>query len=208
MKGIVDIVIAVILLFFFFNGMKRGLIRQVFEIVGIVAAFIGAFYLAHHVGAHFERSLDIPYRLALVAAAVALFIGILVLFRFLGLVIKKVAEIALLGRLDKFGGGLLGAVKGVLLVSLLLVVILNLPFPSDFREELREDPLVGVMYPVLPVMFDLAFSRSPAHLSFDKVTRSDDWKALEEIKESVEEAEEGLRKTKKKIEEKVKGKDD
>jgi membrane protein required for colicin V production len=199
LNWMIDVIIAAIVLIFLFIGMKKGLIRQVLEILGIIAAFIGAFYLAHHLAAYLEGRFDLPYQVALVVAAIALFIGIILLFRLLGVLLQKFAQLTLLGSLDRIGGAFLGAVKGILLVSLLLVVILNLPFPTAVKEPIKSDPLAAVIYPALPVLFDLVLSRSPAHLDFRKVVRDRDEKALQKVKEKVEDAGEEIEKQKKKV---------
>jgi membrane protein required for colicin V production len=196
---VIDIIILVILLFFMFSGIRSGFIRQILGIVGIIAAFVGAFYMAHHMSAFFEDTLELSYSLALVVSAIILFVGILIAFYFIGVVLQKLVKIASLGSFDRLGGGLFGVLKGTLLVSLLLVLTLNLPFPSNFKKELRKDPLVAAIHPVLPGLFDLFFSHSPSRLSFDKVLRTDEVKALGEARDKAKEAEKGIKKTKEKL---------
>ncbi len=188
MIRIVDIVIIFILAFFFISGLKRGLIRQVLDIVGIVAAFIGAFYFAHYLATYFESSLRLPYRMALVVSALVIFISILILFHLIGLLFKKVASITLMGPFDRIGGAIFGAFKGVLLVSLILVILFNIPLPHDFKEELRADPLATALYPVLPMLFNLIMSHSPARLNFERIVRSEG-KRQAALQEGIEEVE-------------------
>lgn len=206
MNTIVEIIIVVILIFFLVSGVRRGLIRQILQILGIIAAFIGAFYLAHHLAFFLENNFELHHRLSLVISAIALFVGIIFLFHFLGLLLQKVAHITILGSLDRIGGGLMGLLKGTLLVSLLLVIILNLPFPGSYKDELKQDPLVVVIYPVLPVLFNLVLSHSPAGLYFEKdVDRAVAGEALVRAKDKVRDVEKGLKKRKKQIEESTKG---
>ena len=160
MQVVVDIIIIVILLFFLISGIKRGLLRQVLQVVGIAAAFIGAFYFAHHLAAYLQGRFDLAYQISLVIAAVVLFVGIILLFNFAGLAMQKLARVTLLGPLDRIGGAVFGLIKGALLVSLLLVIILSIPLPGAVREELASDPLVAVTYPVLPVLFNFVLSHS------------------------------------------------
>jgi membrane protein required for colicin V production len=169
---VVDIVIVLILVFFFISGMRRGLIRQVLDIVGIILAFIGAFYLAHYLARYFEQSIELTYNVSLVVAAVVIFVGIILLFHALGLIFQKIAEITLFGSVDRVGGGLLGTFKGVLLVSLLLVIALNIPLPEKAHRELRRRPLSMAIYPVLPTLFDLTLSLFPSELDFDSILSS------------------------------------
>jgi membrane protein required for colicin V production len=197
--GVIDIIILVVLVIFFVWGLKRGFIRQVLEIVGIIAAFIGAFYLAHRFAGYLDTKLDLPYQVTLVISAIAIFIGILIVFHFLGLFLQKVTSITLLAPLDRIGGGLFGAFKGVLLVSLVLVILLHLPLPVDFKEDVRDAPLASVIYPVLPGLFDLVLSHSPARLDFKRIMRTSEEGKLEEIREKAKDVEEKIKKEEKKV---------
>jgi len=158
-----------------------------------------SYYLnaAHHLAAYLERRIDITYNLALIISAMAIFIGILVAFHLAGILLQKMVNITPLGHVDRLGGGLFGLLKGTLLVSLILVIILNLPFPSEFREDLEKDPVVRVIYPVMPMLFDFVLSRTPEHLSFDKIVRSADY-SLEDAKEKADEMEKKIEKNIKK----------
>ncbi|MBN1885221.1 MAG: CvpA family protein [Candidatus Krumholzibacteriota bacterium] len=170
MQTVVDVSIAAIVAILAISGARRGLIRQVLQIVGIVAAFICAVYFAHVIVTWIESRFGAPNAIARVAAAVIVFAAVVLLFHLLGVLLQKIARISMLGWLDRTGGALLGAVKGLLLASLLLVVLLDLPLPlpDDFRSEIEADPVVQVVHPVLPVLFDAVMSRTPARIDFRK----------------------------------------
>lgn len=198
------IIIIGILVFFFFFGMRRGFIRQCLAIIGIVAAFVGAFYLAHHLAGFFQQHFDLSYKPSVVISAVVLFVGIIVGFHFLGVTIQKLINITPLGMLDRFGGAVLGCVKGVLFVSLLLVIVLSLPLPKDLSQRLKKDSLVRVIYPVLPAFFDMVLSISPSDLDFNRVMNEkveDD--VIENIKEKASGVKNGIDRQKGKLTESV-----
>ncbi|UCF04447.1 MAG: CvpA family protein [bacterium] len=197
--GVIDIIILIVLVIFFVWGLKRGLIRQVLEIIGIIAAFIGAFYLAHHVAGYLDTKLDLPYQVTLVISAIAIFIGILIVFYFLGLFFQKVTSVTLLGPLDRIGGGLFGVFKGALLISLVLIILLHLPLPADFKDDVRDDPLPSVIYPILPGLFDLVLSHSPARLDFKRIMRTSEEVKLEKIREKAKNMEKKIKEQEEKI---------
>ncbi len=202
---IIDIIILIVLAVFFITGVKRGLIKQALDILGIILAFLGAFYLAHYVAEYLEESIDLQYNISLILSAVAIFIAILLFFRVMGVCLKKLAEIALLGSLDRVGGGLFGLFKGVLLVSLLLIIALNIPLPDQYKKEIRDRPLAIGIYPVLPSVFDFIFTHSPSDLYFDKVIRSDEYRrSLDAVKKKAEEGEKGMKSRKESLDKALK----
>ncbi len=189
---IIRIGIGIILLVFFIIGLKRGLIRQVLEVLGLIAAFIGSFYLAHYLAAYIDSKIDLSYRIALVIAAVLIFAGIVVLFYFLGLSLQKFFKMTILGAFDRLMGGVFGAVKGVLLISLVLVIVLSIPVDWGFQDQIREDAVTGSIYPVLPVLFDLVVSWSG--LDFDRVAQIDNIDRIEKVIKKAEDYKDAIEK--------------
>ncbi|MBD3179692.1 MAG: hypothetical protein GF417_08835 [Candidatus Latescibacteria bacterium] len=168
----IDIAIGIIFVWFLIAGVRRGLIRQVLEVVGIIAAFICAFYLAHNLALYLKPRIEISYNIATVISAVIIFAGVIIGFHFLGLALRKFISITLLGSFDRVMGGIFGGVKGLLLCSLLLIILMALPLPENFRDRLEEDPVVAVVAPLLPVLFDTVFSTTGTR--FDDVIDSGD----------------------------------
>jgi len=206
MKSIVEIAIVIIIIYFLFSGVRRGLIKQVLAVVGIIAAFISSFYLAHHFAAFLESKINVSYNICLLLSAVILFAGTIILFNFVALALKKLVNMTILGPFDRIMGGLFGAIKGVLLSSLILVVISSLPVSESFKKDLEEDRLVSLVKPVLPVLFDMIISLGHEELDFDKIVRSKKH-LMEKNKNRIEEIKKSYDKKKKKIREKVPGTD-
>ncbi len=192
MNAVIDILIGIIVLVFLVSGIKKGLIRQVLEVIGIIAAFIGAFYLAHRLAAYLEPRIGGSYQISLVVAALVIFIGVIIGFHFAGVAIRKILKMTVLGSFDSVMGGVLGAVKGVLISSLLLILLFALPLPGGMKNEMRKDPLIANVRPVLPVLFDAVFSIGSEDLRFSEILRSKDRLSgeardrLEDIKEEID----------------------
>ncbi|MBU8920438.1 MAG: CvpA family protein [Bacteroidales bacterium] len=200
---ILKIITIVVLVLFFFFGLKRGLLRQVLEVLGVIGAFIGSFYMAHHFAAYLEGRFDLSYRIALVIAAAAIFIVIIILFHFIGLALQKLFKKTVLGWFDRIMGGVFGALKGALLVSLILVIIISLPLDRQFRKDIIDDPFLGIIYPVLPVMFDLVLSRTGT--DFSKITRVEELAGIDKMKKSVDEIGDRLEEEKERLDSVVGG---
>ncbi len=198
---IIRIITGVILLVFFVVGLKRGLVRQVFEILGLIAAFIGSFYLAHHLALYIASRIELSYRIAMLIAAIVMFTGIIILFHYAGLAMQKLFKMTVLGPFDRIMGGVFGAVKGILLVSFVLVIILSLPFRWDFQDQIRDDAFTGAIYPVLPVLFDVVISRSG--LDFNRVAGIEKIGSIDKVMENVEKYKEKMEEEKDELKKKA-----
>ncbi|MFO7914847.1 MAG: CvpA family protein [Candidatus Krumholzibacteriales bacterium] len=196
----IDIIILIIVVYFLIGGVRRGLVRQVLEVVGIIAAFVCAFYLAHNLAAYLGPRLDISHNILTVISAVIIFAGVITGFHFLGLAIRKFLSITLLGSFDRVMGGIFGGIKGLLLCSLLLIVLMALPIPQNFRNKLRNDPVVTYVRPLLPVLFNsFLFSTD---LKFHDVIESGD-NLMEKAREKSRELRDRSREIKDNIEDKT-----
>lgn len=194
------IVILAVLVWFFIIGVKRGLIRQVLEVAGIVVAFFAAFYFAHVLAEWIEVKTAADYRLSLAMAALAIFIGIIIGVHFVGAGLKKLFGLTIMGVFDRVAGGLFGVLKGVLIISLVLSVMMILPVPDDVKDELREDPVTGAIYPVLPVMFDAVVSNIPGGAKFEQIARIKDSDAVKDAKRKIDNIKEDFETSKDRLE--------
>jgi membrane protein required for colicin V production len=183
---IIRIAVLAILAWFLIIGIKKGLIRQVLDVVGIIVAFLAAFYFAHALAAWIETKTSADYRVSLALAALAIFIGIIIAVNFIGLGLKKLFGLTIMGLFDKVAGGMFGVLKGLLVISLVLSVVMVLPVPDDVKDDIREDPVTGAIYPVLPVMFDLVVSNIPGGAKFEQIARIRDSEAVKDAKKKLD----------------------
>ena len=197
---IVRILVLALLAWFFIVGLKRGLLRQVLEVVGIIVAFLAAFYFAHILAVWIEGKTSADYRIALALAALAIFMGIIVGVHFISDGLHKLFGLTIMGMFDRVAGGLFGALKGVLLVSLVFSLIMILPFPEDLKDEIREDPVTGAIYPVLPLMFDTVVSNIPGGAEFEQIARIKDSDAVRDAKKKIDKIKENFEKSKERLE--------
>lgn len=161
MDIVTSVVIALIVLFFFIDGIRRGLFRAVFEIAGLIAAFVCGYYFGHRIAEALAGSLRVSQPALLYFFSFVVFIAVVVVFHLVGLVIQKIVSATVLGPVDRIGGAVFGALKGVLVVSLLLVILAWLPLPEAFKEDIRENALASRIYPVLPETYRLIMRSVP-----------------------------------------------
>ena len=120
--NIFDIVVAVILTFGFIRGLMKGLFVEVASLVALVAGIYGAIYFSYFVGDYLETKVSWNENyITLVSFAVTFAIIVLVI-SLLGKLFTKLADFAALGLLNKTLGGVFGALKVALILSVIIMI--------------------------------------------------------------------------------------
>lgn len=155
-----DIALITLLLITMAIGSKRGLVREMMGffalVLGVIVTVNNMDFLALEVARHINAS---PMIIAVVSFLVLLAV-LYGVFRLAGLVFYKVGEVHKLGKKDKVGGAVLGAVRGWILLGLLLFLVTILPMPGAFYRAADSSILTQPMMRTLPLIFD---GSSPLH---------------------------------------------
>jgi membrane protein required for colicin V production len=117
-----DIVIGVVLVYCLIRGIFRGLIEEVSSVVGVIGGFYGAYTYYPQAARLLGRWIANP-AYASILGFLLIFTLVVVLVGILGIVVKYLMNIASLGWSDRLLGSLVGAFKGVLIVSVLLLAL-------------------------------------------------------------------------------------
>jgi len=135
-----DLIVLIIVGYFVFNGLRHGLVEEAFKLVGLIVAIILAIKFmtpgAVLLGDIFNANAD---KLGFVSFLV-IFVLTMLAFRLVAKILKNILKFAMLGWLDRLGGGAFGAAKGALLISALIWVLLFLPVDS-YTNNLRENSM-------------------------------------------------------------------
>lgn len=124
-------------------GFRKGLLLEVVGILAFVLALIGGFKLMElgmtYLEGYFE---DFSHLLPFISFLI-IFIAIILLVNMLGKVVKKIADMTLLGAVDKFAGAIVGIAKWAIGLSIILWLTQN------FGVELPGQDEDLVLYPYL-----------------------------------------------------------
>ena len=119
--SVVDIVFAIIILFFALTAGAHGLIRELFGKISFVAGLIAALFFCGKLSSRFTSIENQHIRAAL--AFVALFVAVFLCVKIIQITLEKIFSGEILGSLDKALGFLLGAVEGFAVVCFIFVVL-------------------------------------------------------------------------------------
>ncbi len=115
-----DMVIVVIMAFCLIRGVFRGLIKEISSIVGVFAGFYAAYTYYGVVAKPLSRWISNSAYLNILSFLIV-FCALFILISVIGVIIKYVLNIAFLGWVDRICGAGFGIIKGVLIVSVILI---------------------------------------------------------------------------------------
>jgi membrane protein required for colicin V production len=170
----IDILCLIILGIFCIKGFFRGIIIEVFTLLGLLVAYIVAVREMSTIENWITQWIHIPPLVASTLAFLIIFLGIGFLFRWIAMLLRGMAKWTIIGWADKGGGFLFGLFKGALITSLVLLLISLIPFSRGFERESERSVLYKPLRSVAPAVFNFVIRTFPSAKDF-----------YEEVKESL-----------------------
>jgi membrane protein required for colicin V production len=115
-----DIIVIVILGYCLIRGVFRGLIKELSSIIGVLSGFYAAFTYYMLLAKPLSKWITNTGYLNILSFLI-IFCGVFIIISILGVIINYLLKIAFLGWLDRILGSVFGAMKGILIVSVLLI---------------------------------------------------------------------------------------
>jgi membrane protein required for colicin V production len=139
-----DLVFLAVLVFGAYRGVKKGIIMEVFSILALILAVIGAFKLLDFGIVWLTQSFGKPHPFIPFLSFILIFIGIILGINVLGRMTKGLVRMTLLGWVDKFFGAIIGLVKWTFGLSLILWILDS--FVPDLSQKISED---SILFPII-----------------------------------------------------------
>lgn len=118
--NLLDIIIIIPLLFFAYNGYKRGFIIELASLAALVAGLYMAFYFSDFAAEMLNDLFEMNQKYVAIIAFIMTFIVVIFLVITAGKIVQKFVDILLLGFFNKLAGAAFGVLKGALLLSIVL----------------------------------------------------------------------------------------
>jgi len=134
-----DIIIAIILICFGIQGLRKGLIIEVVTFLAFGVGIYGAMHFSDFTADRLQDVMEISPKYLNTIAFVLTFVVLVVVVNIIGQLVSKAIRSLNLGFFDRVGGFLFGAAKGVLLCSVLVLVLNNLQWTDIIKKEVREN---------------------------------------------------------------------
>jgi len=124
-----DIIIVVGLIINVVISLKRGLVRELFSVMGIILGVVisSRFYQELN---WFSGLIKNP-GIVKVLSFILIFLGVAIIVNLIGLVLNKIFKWSALGMLDHLGGFIFGFIKGIMITGIVLFLLAKFPPMSE-----------------------------------------------------------------------------
>ncbi len=140
----VDLIIAVVFLGFAIRGLMRGFLRELLSLVGLFLGLWIALLKFVPLGEWLQNRFPLTEPLPFHLAFLAIFLSVASMAGMVGYLLQRAAKGLLMGWLDAIVGLGFGAIKGVMILTVLLFLLAHLPLTGAIRTQLRTS--AGVEY--------------------------------------------------------------
>lgn len=158
----VDLLIVILLIRSSYVGFSKGFGWELFRFIGCICAILSAVYyyeaLSRLIGDYFPVVSPVSNLLSFTG----IYVAVLFIIKIINILIAKIIKIEAVSAFEKFGGLLLGFLRGALLTSLLLISLAFTPLPY-FEKSIKERSYTGqVVLKITPFLYDRAALVFPA----------------------------------------------
>lgn len=153
--NILDIILGALILFGLIRGLSKGLFVEIASLVALVAGVFGAIHFSDFAAGFLESKVDWSEQTINIAAFAITFVIIVMVISLAGKALTKLADFAALGMLNKLLGGVFGALKIALILSVALMVFskMNRAIPFLGEEDIENSVLYEPVESLAPMIF-------------------------------------------------------
>ncbi len=167
----IDIILIIPIIWFAYQGFKRGLIIELASLIALILGIYAALYFSGYAADFLVNNFEMGPQYVPVIAFIITFIVVVVLVHLLGRILEKLVNMVALGFLNKLTGGIFGIMKAVLFISIILMVIHH--FNNEFVSKEKQDnsllykPIAGIA----PFLWDQLEQFTPDDKGVDRIQK-------------------------------------
>jgi len=143
-----DIIFIIPIIWFAYQGFKRGLIIELASLVALILGIYAALYFSYYAENFLTNNISMDTEYVSIIAFIVTFLIVVIIVYFIGKILEKVINMVALGFLNKMAGALFGILKAAVLISIVLLIINNFndKFISKEKKEnsLLYSPIAGI----------------------------------------------------------------
>lgn len=169
--NVIDIIIAVVLIFAAVRGFMTGLFSSIASLLAIVLGVFCAIHFSYYVEYALNDSvLDWSHQTNKIVAFAVTFLAVVLGVIFVGKLLTKLADITALGLLNKILGGVFGALKWSLILSVIFLLFdkFNKTIPFVDKKMLDNSVFYYPVKSMVPTLFPSIMDKDNPSLKFIK----------------------------------------
>ena len=153
--SVIDIVLGALILFGLVRGFMKGLFVEVASLVALIAGVYGAIHFSNFASDFLSNKFDWGEKTINITAFAITFVIIVMVIGLAGKALTKLADFAALGIINKLLGGVFGALKIGLILSVVLNVFDKMNSTITFVDEdnIEETVLYKPVKSLVPMIF-------------------------------------------------------
>ena len=150
-----DILLLIPLLYGLYTGFTKGLIQQLTGLIGIILALLFSLKLSKHVIEFLLAHQIVNESWTAVVGFSITFLGIIIMVKLVGMLVKKTIKTIGLGFVEKILGGIFGTLKAFLIALVLLFFFVKI---NSFMQVVPESMFQeSALYPYYELGFDYLY---------------------------------------------------
>jgi membrane protein required for colicin V production len=153
--SVLDIILGALILFGLVRGFMKGLFVEIASIIALIAGVYGAIHFSNFAAEFLESKVDWNEKTMNIVAFAVTFIIIVLAIALAGKALTKLADFAALGIINKLAGGVFGALKIALILSVVLIIFdrMNSTIPFANEKDLEASVLYIPVKSLAPSIF-------------------------------------------------------
>jgi membrane protein required for colicin V production len=161
----IDLIIVVLVILSVISGFTNGLVKEVASLVGLILGIWGAIKFSGFTAAKLYEWFDMSGQYVGIIAFIVTFCAIVICIHFIGVVADKVVNVVQLGFLNRLLGMVFGAIKNILILSVIFSVLNAIDarhhfLPKSVEESKLYKPVSDIVPAIFPVIGEGNFKQS------------------------------------------------
>ncbi len=140
--NILDIILGVFLLFLIFKGLRKGFIKSVINLIGLLVIIIFITKFGYVVKQLLITKYGLSEIIAMIGSYILIALGIFIIIRIIIKILHSIVDIMNLEWLNKLLGMLFGLFNGFLIIAILLALINMVPYSKQISDYVSHSKIV------------------------------------------------------------------
>lgn len=173
--NLLDIIFIIPIVWFAYQGFKRGLIIELASLVALILGIYAAMYFSDYAADFLINNMDMSEKYVPITSFILTFIAVVVIVYFIGKILEKLVNMVALGFLNKLAGLFFGILKAAVLISIVLLILNNFNDDLISRQKKKNSFLYDPIASIAPILWN----------NLENFNINDS--KIEELKENMEE---------------------